>query len=135
MTFVRLLLTPTTAIPKVIASPNAALGTFIPSVIILAFASGFIKPSVGPLLCDQSPVKEPTIAYRGGQKVIIDPGVTVERYLLIFYMMINLGGIFPVSLVERFSVRRGKSRKIPQKNPVGPYQPATFLTTGLRALC
>ena len=49
------------AIPAVIAKPDAALGSFIISIMILAFAAGFIKPCLGPLLCDQSPVKRPRL--------------------------------------------------------------------------
>lgn len=87
------------AIPQVIVHPKAAVSTFIISIIILAFAAGFIKPSLGPMLCDQSPVKEPTIQVtKKGERVIIDPQATVERYLLIFYGCINLGALFAVSV-------------------------------------
>ncbi|WRT65309.1 uncharacterized protein IL334_002252 [Kwoniella shivajii] len=86
------------AIPSVITHPNASLGTFIVSIIILAFAAGFIKPSLGPLLCDQIPVRTPTLkTLKTGERVIVDPGVTVERWLLIFYACINIGGFFAVA--------------------------------------
>lgn len=71
------------AIPKVIAGGHAFI-PFIISVIILAFASGFIKPCLGPLLCDQSPVKKPVIRInKKGERVVLDPQTTVARYLLI----------------------------------------------------
>lgn len=86
------------AIPSVIKKPDASLGTFIISILILAFAAGFIKPSLGPLLCDQSPVKEATIATtKKGERVIIDPEETVKRYLLIFYGCINIGALFQIA--------------------------------------
>lgn len=86
------------AIPGVLDKPKAALGVFIVSVIILAFAAGFIKPSLGPLLCDQSPVKAQTIHYtKAGKKVIIDPQATVSRYLNIFYLCINVGALFQIA--------------------------------------
>lgn len=86
------------AIPQVIAVPNASLGTFIVSIIILAFAAGFIKPSLGPMLCDQSPIKTPMIKYtKKGEKVIVDPQATISRYLLIFYLCINVGSLVGVS--------------------------------------
>ena len=93
------------AIPSVIAHPHGSLGAFIISIIILAFAAGFIKPSLGPLLCDQSPIKNPTIkVLASGERVIVDPGVTVERWLLIFYGCINIGAFFAVATEysERF---------------------------------
>lgn len=86
------------AIPSVISKPNASLATFIISIIILAFAAGFIKPSLGPLLCDQSPVKEATIKVtKKGERVIVDPEETVKRYLLIFYGCINVGALFQIA--------------------------------------
>lgn len=86
------------AIPKVIADPNGSLGAFIISILILAWAAGFIKPSLGPLLCDQSPVKVPTLkTLPSGERVIVDPGVTVERYLLVFYWCINVGAFFALA--------------------------------------
>ncbi|BEJ11042.1 hypothetical protein CspHIS471_0104640 [Cutaneotrichosporon sp. HIS471] len=86
------------AIPQVLAVPKAALGVFIFSIIVLAFAAGFIKPSLGPLLCDQSPVKAQTIRYnKNGEKVIVDPQATVTRYLNIFYLCINVGALFQLA--------------------------------------
>lgn len=86
------------AIPSVIAKPDAALGSFIVSIVILAFAAGFIKPCLGPLLCDQSPVKRPTLkVLASGERVILDPSVTIQRYLLVFYWCINVGAFFAVA--------------------------------------
>jgi POT family proton-dependent oligopeptide transporter len=69
--------------PKIIPT-SAAFPVFVICLVILAFAAGFIKPSLAPLLCDQSPVKVPTIQYtKKGEKVIVDPQATVQRYLLI----------------------------------------------------
>ncbi|KAF8916498.1 POT family-domain-containing protein [Mucidula mucida] len=82
------------AIPSVIASGHA-LAPFIIAFIILAFAAGFIKPSLAPLLCDQSPVKHPRVTTtKSGERVILDPTATVQRYLLIFYFCINVGAFF-----------------------------------------
>jgi len=86
------------AIPQVIAVPKASLGTFIISIVTLAGAAGYIKPSLGPLLCDQIPVKQPTLSVtKKGERVIIDPGVTVERWLLLFYWSINIGAFTAIA--------------------------------------
>jgi POT family proton-dependent oligopeptide transporter len=86
------------AIPSVIAVPKGSLAAFIISLLILAGAAGFIKPSLGPLLCDQIPVRKLTIqTTKKGERVIIDPQVTVERWLLIFYWCINVGAFFAVA--------------------------------------
>ncbi|WWD15622.1 hypothetical protein CI109_100044 [Kwoniella shandongensis] len=86
------------AIPSVISHPNGSLAAFTISLLILAFAAGFIKPSLAPLLCDQSPVKRPTIkTLKSGERVIVDPQATVQRYLLIFYACINIGAFFALA--------------------------------------
>ncbi len=72
----------TAAIPSVISS-GKAIGPFVVGLISLSFAAGFIKPSLGPLLCDQSPVKSQTVVVlKSGESVIMDPQTTVARYLL-----------------------------------------------------
>lgn len=86
------------AIPSVIAKPDAALGIFIMSILVLAGAAGFIKPCLGPLLCDQSPVKRPTLRILpSGEKVVVDPTTTVQRYLIVFYWCINVGSFFAIA--------------------------------------
>ena len=92
------------AAPVVIRG-GSAIAPFVIFMILLAFAAGFIKPSIAPLLCDQSPVKRPTLkTLKSGERVIVDPQATVQRYLLVFYWCINVGGFFSVatSYAERF---------------------------------
>ncbi|ODN81731.1 hypothetical protein L202_02123 [Cryptococcus amylolentus CBS 6039] len=86
-------------IPQVLAKGStAALGAFLPFFYILSFAAGFIKPCLATLLCDQSPVKRPTITTtKTGERVILDPQTTVQRYLLVFYWCINVGGFFAIA--------------------------------------
>ncbi|ORY31441.1 putative integral membrane peptide transporter [Naematelia encephala] len=86
------------ALPHVIDHSHGSFAAFMISMIILAFAAGFIKPCLGPLLCDQSPVKRPVIrTTKKGERVILDPQATVTRYLNIFYMCINIGAFFSVA--------------------------------------
>lgn len=92
------------AIPAVIQKPEAAMGTFIISLLILAGAAGFIKPCLGPMLCDQSPISRPTLkTLKNGEKVIMEPTLTIQRYLLIFYWCINMGSFF--ALTTTYSAR------------------------------
>lgn len=89
------------ALPSVIAAgTHKALGAFIVSILILAFAAGFIKPSLAPLLCDQSPVTRPIVQVRkNGERVIVDPETTVQRWLTIFYTAINVGAFYAIASV------------------------------------
>jgi POT family proton-dependent oligopeptide transporter len=79
------------AIPKVIAAGSnhtASYAIFFVSIIILAFASGFIKPCLAVLLCDQAPIKVPTVQVtKKGERVICDPQTTVQRYLLVVSLL------------------------------------------------
>lgn len=48
-----------------------------------------IKPALGPLLCDQSPVKRPVIqTTKKGERVILDPQTSVNYYLNVMYMYV-----------------------------------------------
>lgn len=86
------------AIPAIIAKPSGSMAAFVISIIILAFASGFIKPSLGPLLCDQIPIDKPTLkVLKSGECVVLDPSTTVSRWLLIFYACINIGALFSIA--------------------------------------
>ncbi|WRT67628.1 uncharacterized protein IL334_004600 [Kwoniella shivajii] len=85
------------AIPNVIHGGHA-IGPFLLGLYILSFASGFIKPCLATLMCDQIPVKKPTLkTLPSGEKVIVDPQTTVQRYLLVFYFCINVGGFFAIA--------------------------------------
>ena len=93
------------AIPSVIAKPNGALGAFTIGLIVLAVGAGLIKPCVATTMCDQSPVKKPTLqTTKKGELVILDPQVTVQKYLNIFYWCINVGAFFALATTysERF---------------------------------
>jgi POT family proton-dependent oligopeptide transporter len=85
------------AVPSVIQS-GKAFGPFMVSVLILAVGAGLIKPCLAPLLCDQVPVKRPVVStLKSGERVIIDPQSTVQRYLLIFYWCINIGAFWQIA--------------------------------------
>ena len=89
------------SIPAIIGKPDASLGILIAALLILAGAAGFIKPCLGPMLCDQSPISRPTLkTLKSGEKVVMEPTLTIQRYLLIFYWCINMGSFFAVSGVS-----------------------------------
>ncbi|WVQ80548.1 hypothetical protein IAT38_002653 [Cryptococcus sp. DSM 104549] len=84
-------------IPSVIQS-GKGIAPFLVFFYLLSMAAGFIKPCLATLLCDQSPVKKPVITTtKTGERVILDPQTTIQRYLLIFYWCINVGGFFAIA--------------------------------------
>ncbi|RSH82130.1 hypothetical protein EHS25_006063 [Saitozyma podzolica] len=85
------------AIPSVIQAGHAIV-PFIIGMLTLAFASGYIKPSIAPLIADQCTVKRQYIkVLDSGEKVIVDPAVTVERMLLYYYWATNIGAFFAIA--------------------------------------
>lgn len=75
-----------------------AIAPFVIGLITLAFASGFIRPTIAPLIADQCTVKRAYVKTLGtGEKVIVDPNATVERMLLLYYWASNLGDFFSIA--------------------------------------
>lgn len=65
---------------------------FIISIFLLAIGAGIFKPNIAPTLIDQyHHQKQYVKTLKSGEKVIVDPEVTIQRILLIFYCFINIG--------------------------------------------
>ena len=53
-------------------------------------AEAFGSASIAPLMADQSPIKAQKITtLPSGERVILDPGITVQRILLLYYQLVN----------------------------------------------
>lgn len=82
------------AAPDVIDNNNGALGLFIVSIIVMAFGTGFFKSNVSTLVAEQIKGKKPTVkALKSGEKVIVDPTLSISRLFMYFYAAINIGAI------------------------------------------
>ena len=85
------------ALPTVLKAGHG-LAPFIISLLILAFGAGVFKPNVAPTLIDQYQHQRPyTKVLKSGEKVLIDPETTIQRIMLIFYALINVGAFFAVA--------------------------------------
>ncbi|KAF7294596.1 PTR2-domain-containing protein [Mycena indigotica] len=85
------------AIPSVIQGGHA-LGPFILSVLLLALGTGFIKACIAPIIADQSVVHVQSVkTLPTGEKVIIDPGATIQSMLMVYYWSVNVGAFFSVA--------------------------------------
>ncbi|KAL7818536.1 POT family domain-containing protein [Trichoderma gracile] len=74
------------------------LAPFIISFFTLAIGAGIFKPNVAPTVIDQYTNQRPAIkTLKTGEKVIIDPERTIQRVMLIFYAMINVGAFFAIA--------------------------------------
>ncbi|KAJ7253322.1 POT family-domain-containing protein [Mycena haematopus] len=87
----------TAAIPSVIAGGYAVV-PFTISLLLLALGTGYIKSCIAPIIADQSIVKVQSVTILpSGEKVIIDPGSTIQSMLMMYYWAINAGAFFAVA--------------------------------------
>ena len=89
-----------TSVPS-ITNPKIALGGFITAIIIIGLGTGGVKSNVSPLIADQVPKSKPYIKVtKKGERVIVDPSVTIQRVFMFFYMMINIGSLSVIATAQ-----------------------------------
>ncbi|KAF7715922.1 Proton-dependent oligopeptide transporter family protein [Penicillium ucsense] len=74
---------------------GAGLPGFIVSILIVGLGTGGIKSNVAPLIADQYKRKKMALKTieKTGERVVIDPALTIQRIYMIFYGCINLGSL------------------------------------------
>lgn len=71
--------------------------TFV-STTVLTYDIGMFKPNIAPTVLDQYVhQREYTKVLKSGEKVILDPEATIQRTMLIFYGLINVGAFFSLA--------------------------------------
>lgn len=66
---------------------GAAMPGLVAAMIIIGLGTGGIKSNVSPLIAEQVRSTKPFVkTLRGGEKVIVDPELTVQRIYMVFYM-------------------------------------------------
>ncbi|KAJ6549939.1 oligopeptide transporter [Mycena capillaripes] len=82
------------AVPGVIEKPNTALGVFLLAEIIMGFGTGLFKANISPLVAEQyRRTKLFVVTTKSGERVIVDPSLTVSRVYMYFYLFINVGAL------------------------------------------
>ncbi|CAO1622437.1 unnamed protein product [Jaminaea pallidilutea] len=82
------------AAPAVLDHPNSALGAFVIAIIVMGIGTGFFKSNCSTLIAEQVKGKRPTVqTLKSGERVIIDPSLTIARLFMYFYAAINIGAI------------------------------------------
>ncbi|KAJ5313052.1 hypothetical protein PENANT_c018G03468 [Penicillium antarcticum] len=90
---VGLLILVCTSIPSALEH-GSGLGGFIVAILIIGLGTGGIKSNVAPLIADQYKRKKMAVSTtKKGERVIIDPALTIQRIYMIFYGCINLGSL------------------------------------------
>ncbi|KAJ7266315.1 PTR2-domain-containing protein [Mycena rebaudengoi] len=84
-------------IPSVIAG-GKAIAPFVISILLLALGTGFIKACIAPIIADQTVIKVQSIkTLPSGERVIVDPGATIQSMLMIYYWSVNIGAFLRVA--------------------------------------
>jgi POT family proton-dependent oligopeptide transporter len=90
---VGLLILVCTSIPTALEH-GAGLGGFIVAILIIGLGTGGIKSNVAPLIADQYKRKKMALkTLPKGERVVIDPSLTIQRIYMIFYACINIGSL------------------------------------------
>lgn len=79
------------AIPPIIVNPDASVALLIVAILIIGVGTGGFKPNISTLIVEQ--LGEQTMfvkTLKTGERVIVDPAVTIERIYLWFYFFINV---------------------------------------------
>ncbi|KAH0347329.1 peptide transport protein PTR2, partial [Aureobasidium melanogenum] len=89
-----------TSLPVAIEN-GASLGGLIAAMIIIGIGTGGIKSNVSPLIAEQYQNTSQFVkTLKSGERVIVDPGKTIQRIYSIFYMMINIGSLSSIATTE-----------------------------------
>ncbi|KAK6535897.1 hypothetical protein TWF281_000148 [Arthrobotrys megalospora] len=73
---------------------GGGLGGFITAIILIGLGTGGIKASVSPLIAEQYPRKKMVVkTLPSGERVILDPALTIQRIYMIFYLSVNVGSL------------------------------------------
>ncbi|TFK37850.1 POT family-domain-containing protein [Crucibulum laeve] len=81
------------AVPGVIEH-QSAVGAFAVALLVMGFGTGLFKANISPLVAEQyKRTKLFVITTNSGERVIVDPTLTVSRVYMYFYFFINIGAL------------------------------------------
>jgi len=81
------------AVPGVIDSSHGAVACFSISLIVTGLGTGLFKSNISPLVAEQYRRKKLFVETRHGERVIVDPVLTVSSIYMYFYFLINVGAL------------------------------------------
>lgn len=84
------------AIPSVISNPRGALGCFMVGLLFFGTGVGWFKANVSPLVAEQYEIVQPRPTVEilaSGERVIVDPVLTISRIYMRYYFLINTGAL------------------------------------------
>ncbi|ESK96752.1 oligopeptide transporter [Moniliophthora roreri MCA 2997] len=81
------------ALPGVIEH-KGAVGAFAVALVVMGLGTGMFKSNISPLIAEQYRRTKPFIrTEKSGERVIVDPALTIARVYMYFYLFINVGSL------------------------------------------
>ncbi|KAL0572404.1 hypothetical protein V5O48_009565 [Marasmius crinis-equi] len=94
VTFIGHILLIISAVPGVIEKQNAAVGAFTVAMVVIGVGTGTFKANISPLIAEQYRRTKLFIrTERDGERVIVDPALTIARLYMYFYLFVNVGSL------------------------------------------
>jgi POT family proton-dependent oligopeptide transporter len=88
-----------TSVPSSLAAGAGTPGIVV-TMIVLGLGTGGIKSNVSPLIAEQYTQTKPRIkVLKSGERVIVDPDITIQSLYNIFYWCINIGSLSAIATV------------------------------------
>lgn len=89
-----------TATPAAIKQ-GSAFGGLVAAMVIIGLGTGGIKANVTPFCAEQYKKVDAYVkSLKSGERVIVDPELTVERMFMWFYWAVNVGALSPLITVN-----------------------------------
>jgi POT family proton-dependent oligopeptide transporter len=81
-----LLVLTVTSLPSLVGHGSTGIAGYAVAIIIIGIGTGGIKSNVAPLIADQYTRQKMAVSTtKKGERIIIDPAVTIQRIYMIFY--------------------------------------------------
>ncbi|EPQ30475.1 uncharacterized protein PFL1_02001 [Pseudozyma flocculosa PF-1] len=95
------------ALPSVLDNREGAMACFVIALIVMGVGTGWFKSSISPMIAEQVRGTKQAVKVlpKTGERVIVDPTLTVSRIFMYFYLFINLGalaGQLGMSFAEKY---------------------------------
>ncbi|KAI9756839.1 MAG: hypothetical protein M4579_003675 [Chaenotheca gracillima] len=82
-----------TSLPVALAH-GSGLGGYIAAILVIGLGTGGIKCNVSPLIAEQYQRKVMAVkTLPTGERIILDPALTIQRIYMVFYLCINIGSL------------------------------------------
>ncbi|KAG7094844.1 hypothetical protein E1B28_005653 [Marasmius oreades] len=81
------------AVPGVIEH-SSAIGCYVVALVVMGFGTGMFKSNISPLIAEQYKRTKLFIRVeKSGERVVVDPAMTISRVYMYFYWFINFGSL------------------------------------------